>query len=299
MATASEKLKRKSIRDYFEDPGAVMAWALILLGIPALALFAVGLLMIGAGVYMLWRKKSLTSDQQIDAWIAEDYGRHDFVARARQLAALGKEERDPVVLTGGASEELKQNVFSGERWGDDGSFRETPMSAAVILCSADQIAIYRTGIDLTTGNRVNERVYEAFYQDVVSINIASSTSSMNLDKTEAQASFWGKLNATDIQKGLTKAKVKMNLNGIRTRHADQLINNVFQSERARVYRIRLCNGEEIVLPIGDGRPTRVANASDDQSLGETARGMFALRAFVRDKKRQLLAEMASGGGPLI
>ncbi len=294
----SESQKRKYIRSYFDDERAALAWALILIGIPAIFAFLIGIVMIIVGVFLLWRRRSLTSDEQIDAWIEEDYRRHDFIDRARQLIGFHEEVREPVLLKGGAGG-ANEEIFTGEKWGDDGVMRETPLSAAVILCSRDQIAIYRTGLDLTTGNRVNERVYEAFYQDVVSINVVSHSQSIDLDAARKQLSAFKSLNPKEVQKGLTKTKLKMSISGIRSRFANELINDTLQRERSRVYHIGLSNGENIMLPISDGRPTRLANASDDTSLGQAASSMLTLRNFVREKKCQILAETASGGGPLI
>ncbi len=78
--------KRKSIKSYFDGGSILLALLLIGLGIPAIAFMGLGLIMIGWGLFLLWRRRKLMSDEQIDLWIEEDFAAHNFVERAWRLA---------------------------------------------------------------------------------------------------------------------------------------------------------------------------------------------------------------------
>lgn len=299
MVNALENDKRKSIKEYFEGPNTVAAWLLIVFGIPLIFAFGLGLLMIALGIYLLWRKKSKLSDQQIDKWIAEDFAAHDFVMRAWLMSGFTELAREPMVLRGIAGGTLSDNVFSSEMVGEDGQLRSTPLAATVVLCSPDQLGIYQTGLDLTTGNRVNEAFVEVFYQDVVGVGSAHRSESLDLKKAELGLKA-ANVNLNELQKGLTRAKLRTNLGRLKTLFAKHILNDILQRDMSMIYRIDMIDGHQISIPIRDGRPTREANNQDDARAGdEVARQMVMLRAFVREKKRSLLQSGAHGSGPLV
>ena len=301
MVDRAENDKRRHIKAYFEGSNALLAWLLIIVGVPMIFAFGLGLVMIAVGAYLLWQRKSKLSGQQIDKWAAEDFAAHNFIMRAWVMFGSPEITREPLVLRGIAtSTPLSENVFSGEMVGDDGLTRSTPLSATVILCSAEQLGIYQAGLDLATGNRVNERFVEVFYQDVVGISTIHRTESLDLKKVELGLKTTN-MNLAEIQKGLTRAKLRMNLTRLKTLFGDHIVDDVLQRDTAKIYRIDFVDGSNIAIPVRDGRPTRVANGQDDAQAGdEIARSMVLLRAFVREKKRAALLQVAArGSGSLV
>jgi hypothetical protein len=299
VADHSEDEKRANIRKYFDGSSAALAWTLIVLGLPFLFAYGFGLVLIAIGIYLLWRRRSDLSDKQIDRWTAEDYAAHNFLLRAWQMSGFDEQIRHVSLQGIAAGTNLADDVFSGEIVGDDGVLRSTPMSATVILCGQDQMGIYQTGLDLTTGNRVNERFFEVFYQDVVAVSVGYRSNSLNLKQVESGLRG-ANLNLAEVQKGLTRKKQRMNLRKLRSIFSQHIIADVLQRDLVKVYRIDLANGEHIVIPTRYGLPTRVANAQDDaQSGDEIARSMAAVRAIVREKKRAALRAEAAGAGPLV
>ena len=272
---------------------------LIILGLPLLFAYGFGLVLIGIGIYLFWRRRSRLSDKQIDRWIAEDYAAHNFPLRAWQLAGFDEQVRHVFLRGIAAGTTLADNVFTGEIMGDDGVARSTPMSATVILCSHDQMGIYQTGVDLTTGNRVNERFLEVFYQDVVAISVGYQSSSLDLKKAEKGLRA-ANISLADVQKGFSRKKLRMNLKKLRAIFVQHIVADVLQRDLVKVYRIDLADGEHVIIPTWYGLPTRVANAENDpQSGDEVARSMAAVRAIVREKKRAFLRAEAAGAGPLV
>lgn len=297
----AEDRKRRAIREYFSERGQLLPWVLAGAGLLVLSFSWIGLLLIGFGVYLLVRKRRLTSDAQIDRWTDEDFDAHDYVARARDLAQLGDLVRDSVLLRGVADAGFDDGVINASRMGKDGRMRSTPITATVILCTADQLGIYRTGVDLTTGNRVNERVLEVFYQDVVAIGTDAVTVTGNVDAANAVGSIGlATLTERDKRRGFSKTKLIRNVHRLADRFRSELIAGMLQRDMRKVYRIGLSDGETVRIPIADGRPTRRANSEVDVEVGdEAAKAMVALRAFVREKKRAVLRADPAGSGPLI
>lgn len=292
--------KRKSIKSYFDGGSILLALLLIGLGIPAIAFMGLGLIMIGWGLFLLWRRRKLMSDEQIDRWIEEDFAAHNFVERAWRLAGSPNLERHPTFIRGFADEELEKRVFSGERWGEDGVWRKTPLAATVILCTQDQIIVYQTGLDLTTGNRVNERVVEAFYQDVISVSIASRSETIDLDAMSKSIKS-AKFDLKDVRQGLSRRKMRKILTRMKTKYRNHIVGDILQLEQSKVYSIELSDGDTITIQVPDGRPTSVAGTLDDAAQGDVnAQNMVALRSFVREKKQRLLHRYGSiASGPLV
>jgi hypothetical protein len=212
------------------------------------------------------------------------------VARAREISGFTELVREPILLTGIAEDDLKVGVFTGDRLGDDGRHRATPMQATVVLASPDQLGIYRTGIDLVTGNRVNERFLEVFYQDVTAITIGTRSEFMDMGIATAAASG---MQAMNLQQGINAAKARQNIQKLRSRYGKSIVADILQWESAKLYRIDFSDGEHVRLLVSDDRVTEEANATPFVSGDNTAQAMHALRTFVRDKKRGFLrAEIA-------
>lgn len=290
----AEQKKRKAIKEYYTDMGSIAPWVKIgagllmlgFVGVSMLALVVVAFFVVW-GIYDLIRRGKLLNEKQIDQWRQEDYNAHDYVKSALSLCGGAETVREPVVLLGAASKALSGGVFEQGKLGKDGRYRSTPASATTLMCTADQLLVYQTGIDLTTGNRVNERFLEVFYQDIVAIRISSQTNSNDLS---IQDEFVSRLPAFQFGSSRpTKSTLKSNLQALRTKFSDYLIDDVLQMERTRSYEIDLSDGQTIAVAVYDGRPTIEANAAENQAfIDESAKSMYALRAFVRDKKRALL-----------
>jgi hypothetical protein len=185
---------------------------------------------------------------------------------------------------------MGSGIIEGSRMGDDGKVRSTPRGATVILCTADQMGIYQAGLDLTTGNRVNERFLEVFYQDVVAISCGVSTESLDTKNYMQGIS----LSAEQLRRGVTRSKLIKNLRQLTERFRADIVADILQRDMRKTYRIDFIDGEHVQIPIADGRVTRTANAERDPEAGsESAKAMLSLRTFVRDKKRAILR----GGEP--
>lgn len=280
----------EKIKKYFGGAGRMLPWILILIGIPLLFAFLIGVLFIGAGIYMLSQRSAPVEDSKIDTWAREIIAGHDYVARARELSGFTDFVREPILLTGIAGDAMKDGVFNGERVGDDGRYRATPMQATVLLASPDQLGVYQTGIDLITGNRVNERFFEVFYQDVTAITVGSKSQFMDMAIATAATSG---AKGLDIQQSLNAAKARENMQKLRSRYGKSIVADILQWESAKVYMIDMTDGQRVPIYVSDDRVTEEANAAPFISGDNTAQAMHALRLFVRDKKRGFLrAEIA-------
>lgn len=279
----------EKIKKYFGGAGRVLPWILILVGVPLIFAAGVGLLLIGAGVFMLSRQSAPVEDSKIDVWTGEIIALHDYVARAKEISGFTNLVREPILLTGFASDSLKSNVFSGTRVGDDGIIRETPMSATVLLATDEQMGVYRTGIDLITGNRVNENFLEVFYQDVTAVTVGSLSDFLDLGlavRTPAQG--------VNIQQSLDAAKRRKEATKLRARFGRSIVADILQWERAKLYRFDFSDGEHVSIVVQDSRITEEANASQFVEGDSTAQAMHSFRTFVRDKKRGFLRKEIAG-----
>ncbi len=289
-----------SLRKYFSGSGRVLPWVLIVLGIP-LCLLWVGFIMIPAGIVMLFRQSSPIADNKVDMRVESVMAAHDFVSRARELCAFTEFVREPILLTGIAGDDLIGSNFSGERVGDDGVYRATPLEATVLLSTPDQLGIYRTAVDVITGNRVNERFLEVFYQDVVAVTVGEQTKTYDLQNVDNRLERiidlmswrWFLKLLMPQQKGIQQAL--KNAKKLRKNFGRAVVADMLQLEASRVYRIDLADGQHIQMRVADGRPTCEANESPFASSGgESAKAMHAFRLFVRDKKRGFLRKEIAG-----
>jgi hypothetical protein len=301
MVDSREQGKREAIKAYFQGHSNVLAWTLIIVGIPFLFLFLVGLIPIILGVVKLMKGRTVASDAKIDAWTAEEWRLHDFAARAQQLSRFDRLVRPPVVLCGLATPGQAKGALQAEILGGDNRYRSTPIGATVLLCSPLQLGIYTTGIDLTTGNRINESFLEVFYQDVVAIGAHANTASFDFEdaETKLESGPTG-FNVQAIMSAFARARTTANLRKLRSLLSGDTIAGILQFERSVTYRIDFLDGEHIAIPISDGRSTRRANGADAAADGdEAARNMIALRQFVREMKRQALKLDPPTTAPLV
>src|SRR5271165_4130560 len=292
--TWTEVKKRKAIKKYFKGDKHILAWILIFGGLPLIAI-GVGIIMIIAGIVLAARKTQSAQEVQVDAWSDEDFRSHNYVDRARELFNFSSYERSPVLVRGIAGQELSRDVFQSQRLGNDGKLRSTPIAATVILCGPDQMGVYQTGIDLTTGNCINETLWEVFYQDVTSIG--TSSNSYTIDFKEIFKKFFGvrffvgqlRLSEEQKKRGFTASNLKKAFTALEKRYKKCFIGDFLQREISKTYYIDLADGDKIRIIASDERPTREANRQNDAAMGnEVARSMQALREFVREKKRYLL-----------
>jgi hypothetical protein len=299
MSNSSEDTKRKQVKKYFAGKDNTLPWILIVIGVPLLFLKGIGLILIIIGLILMFSDNSTHNDKQIDRWTEEDFAAHDYKTRASQLAGFSELVREPILLRGLAGDVLKAGIYNGERVGDDGMLRATPFAVTVILCSPEQMGIYQTGIDLTTGNRVNETFLEVFYQDITAISVRARSETLDFNSSATDISTL-KLNADDLRKGFSKRKLRAQLASLRGRFENYIVDGSLQRDMSKVYRIDLADGDQISIPIADERPTKAANAQNDAEAGdEAARNMVALRAFAREKKRALLHGGPAGSGALV
>jgi hypothetical protein len=294
----SDDKKRRAMREYFEGKRRLLPIILIVVGVFTLIVF-IGVILIVVGLFLLFRHKKLTADNQIDQWTQEDYETHDFLARAKQLTGISEPVRPPVILHGLADSAMCSGIIEGSRMGSDGKFRATPLGATIILCTPDQMGIYQAGLDLTTGNRVNERFLEVFYQDVVAISCEISTESLDT-KSYVQGLQSLPLSADQTRRGITRRKLIENLRQLTEYFRNDIVADILQRDMRKTYRIDFVDGDHVRIPIADGRVTRRANAERDPEAGSgSAQAMLALRLFVRDKKRAILNGEPMSAGPLV
>jgi hypothetical protein len=303
-----EDQKRRAIRKYFAYQGPNLGWILVivgailcLLGFAFSILFLLAIALIISGFFLVSRHRTLGSDSRIDEWIAEDLHRVDAVNRARNLLRIEEEDRKggPILLIGAFEAQSGQLVIKGERMGDDGGIRLTPIGITVILCSYDQLGIYQAGLDLTTGNLVGESSQEVFYQDVIAIRFASVTTTDDT-KSALENVRLTKLSRTELARGISQAKLLQNFKKVIERYQPYIVADLLQREMSKVYYIDFADGRSVVIPLFDGRPTRQANLDvPAASNQETVRAMVSLGAYVREKKRALLKLEQTGQGALL
>lgn len=296
MAVTIDQKRQKQIKQYFEGKMRWLPLFLILIGIPLLFAFFIGVIPIILGIVLMVRGGSgLIADAKVDEWTDEAWKSHDFIGRAREISGFQGLVREPILLrSGSAAGVLSRDVVSGERIGDDGYHRATPISATVILATDEQLGIYRTGLDLITGNRVNEQFLEVFYQDVISVSTGDQVYTRDIEEAFKNAKTT-KFSADELAKGLSRKKVQQNLDRWKKKYADSMVAGLIQYVDARFYQIDFADGEKITIPVSDMRSVQQANrAPFIDGADETAKAMHALRMFVREKKRGFLRKEIAG-----
>jgi hypothetical protein len=238
-------------------------------------------------IHYLVRRHSQPSEAQLDDWIEADLP--SLVNRAKSLSGLTKFVRAPIELRHFVSEELRGGAFAETRLGTDFEWRYTPQATTVILFTDQQIALYQCAVDLTTGKRISERIYEVFYQSVTDFSWRDQTVTTDYGKLGLAAAVLSQV------PGLAHGKANESrrlLRELRRRYKRQIVDHVLQRTWYRSYSLSLENGSSYNIPIFDGRP--VGDGSHDSETARRAEDMMAaleaMRAFIREKKRMALAQ---------
>ena len=162
-------------------------WAkrMIIIGLPCLVLPPLGCLLIGIGIVGLmdWRKQR-PDDAQMDAWLDEDLK----VLQGKALSKSGTDPSElvgePVVVTGLRLWDIAGAEVAFKK-GKDNVLRFTPVGVTVLNFTQNQLIIYSSVLDLTTGNALNESTEEYFYRDVVSVSTKTKSMTKQLSGTGA------------------------------------------------------------------------------------------------------------------
>lgn len=167
---------REQIKRYFKPFPKWALW-MIIIGLPCLLIYGVGLVLIGIGIWGLvdWTRRP--SDAEMDAWLEDDLR----ALHPRALSKTGTDPSDlvadPVMVTGPRLWNIA-NAYRAFRKGKDNILRFTPVSVTIINFTAHQLIVYECVLDLTTGNALNENTDEYFYRDVVAV--ATKTKSVSV-----------------------------------------------------------------------------------------------------------------------
>jgi len=165
--------ERAKVKKYFARFPKWAVWS-ILVGLPLIAAFGVGLILIGAGIWGLISYSGRPSDAQVDAWVREEL-------KGLQARALAKTGLDPSELIGEPVMVYGPRFWKvggaevGIRQGNDGIVRFMPLGVTVINFTQNQLIAYQCALDLTTGNPMSESTDEYFYRDVVSVSTQSKS----------------------------------------------------------------------------------------------------------------------------
>jgi len=170
--------KRAQIKKYFKPFPKWAVW-MIIIGLPFLAAYGLGLVLIGIGIWGIvdWSKKP--DDAQMDAWLDEDLK----VLHGKALSKTGTDQSElvgePVMVTGPRFWNVA-NADVAFKKGKDNVFRFTPVGVTVLNFTANQLISYSCVLDLTTGNPLNESTDEYFYRDVVSVSTKTKSQTVQV-----------------------------------------------------------------------------------------------------------------------
>jgi hypothetical protein len=250
--------KREQIKKYFEPFPKWAVW-LIVLGVPLLVAFGVGLIPIVIGILKIisWKKKP--ADRQMDAWLDEEL--QHMHTRALEKTGLDTSElvAEAVLLTG-----LRfWNIGGAEigiRKGKDEIVRFTPIGITVINFTEHQIVAYQCALDMMTGNPLNESTDEYFYRDVVAVS--TQTESMTWDKAMLSSA------------GLAKTPL-----------ASLVKHGRLQFNAAKMFVLTTSGGTSIQVVLND--PALIESVGGGTIPTERAdRAIQAVRKMLREKKGQ-------------
>ncbi len=176
----ANEVKREAIKKYFKPFPKGAVWA-ILIGIPLLFAYGLGIIPIAIGIIMLvtWNKKP--TDSEMDKYIAE----YLSLAKSRSLQKTSIDESElvgeSVVVTGPRFWNTAGSDILFKK-GKDAILRFTPINISVLHMTQNQIVSYQCCLDLTTGNYLNEATDEYFYKDVVSVATKTESKSYQSEK---------------------------------------------------------------------------------------------------------------------
>ena len=170
--------RREQIKRYFKPFPKWAVW-MIVIGLPFLAFYGLGLVLIGAGIWALVDWNKTPDDTQMDAWLDEDLR----MLHGKALSKTGTDPSelvgDPVMVTGPRFWDIAGAHVAFKK-GKDNVFRFTPVGVTVLNFTANQLIAYQSALDLTTGNPLNESTDEYFYRDVVSVSTKTDSRSFQM-----------------------------------------------------------------------------------------------------------------------
>jgi hypothetical protein len=267
MAPAAESEKRARIKAYFMPRPTWPFWATAIgvIAVPigftahVVWLWLAGIAVAAGAIYVLVAKPGIATDAEVDACIHADRAR--VPQRAVQRLGIDPDSfvAEPVIFSYGLGFAAGGNGFKASRRGDDRLRRTTPIGVTVVDMTRNQLLIYQCGIDLTTGNFINDSTRELFWQDVVEVRTATETRTLSI------ADLPQRERALLVEDGW------------------HVMNDVIQYDGEMSVNISMTSGHSNKLAFWDGR-----QAGDDAFGGDTEndRALGRLRFVVRDMKER-------------
>lgn len=296
-----ENDKRREIKDYFRGkeqrsnklPIGLMAVGGLVLLVSLTSFNIIGML-IGGGLgflgFRLFKAKPKTAtEEQIDAWFSEDLQGLDSWARTRTgIDAIGGEAGEALSLISYPDNEMVKNTFNSGKRGDDGKWRVTPQAFSCFFFLENTMVAFQCEVDHSTGNKINERYFEFFYQDIVTVASLSRTHT-----TGASSMIQAITGAPDTN--TKQAAASALLSNATAIVRGRAVDNVVQYVAEESFVISLSNGEAIPVRVSDARFVDRDTQELAQISGLQAR-VKMIRDRVREKKRSL---RASERGPAL
>jgi hypothetical protein len=175
--------KRGQIKKYFKEFPKWAVW-MIIIGIPFLAYYGLGLVLIGIGIWGLVDYNKKPTEAQMDTWLEEDLKMLHNKALSKTGTDPSELVGEPVMVTGPRF----WNIAGAEvafKKGKDNILRFTPVGVTVLNFTPNQLIAYGSALDLTTGNALNESTDEYFYRDVVSVSTKTKSMTVQFSGTGA------------------------------------------------------------------------------------------------------------------
>lgn len=135
------------------------------------------------------RRSSKTSDTEFDTLFWNDMQELKLAAREKLLLLEEDEVSEPqeiwsqlkpikkksLSILKNFDEPTFQNAFAGEKKGEDGLLRFSPINVAIIFFTEHKLLSYQCVFDLTTGNKLNYSTRKYYYDEIVSIQTESDS----------------------------------------------------------------------------------------------------------------------------
>jgi hypothetical protein len=238
---------RARIEYYFTGKLGCAVWAIVL-GVPLILFYGLGILIIAGGIYaVVSHNNKMPSDKDMDAWFEEES--RAFAAKA--LAKCGVDESECVadqVIVWGPRIFDHGNAPFLVRKGKDNVIRYNPLDLTIINFGADQLLCYQCCYDRTSGAFLMETTEEYFYQDVVSVATASDST------------------VKEIEVGANKEKV--------------------QSKSRETFRLTTSGGTSITVVLRDDGLIQMNDLKGgNMPTTQAEKAIQSVRRMLRDKKR--------------
>jgi len=172
-----EQTKRKMIRNYFMG---FPLWTIvvIIIGLPLLMLFGLGLILIVIGILGIVRYyKEQPTDQQIDEWFEEDKKMLEKIALNRLGAVEEEIIKEPLTIC----KPVFWNVPGIDptevmmKKGKDGVTRFSIWDVAIFHLTDKYLGSFHAYFNFLNGKTVNESTEEFFYKDIVKVGTAQES----------------------------------------------------------------------------------------------------------------------------